>query len=552
MQEDRELKTKVIMANRALEYIEDLGFNMEKERAYLDTILNDAYPKFGKLYQVSKLKDLDLFLKDLKEYDEYFKLLNAYELIKKVEKLNLKEKLSNEFIDNIIDFINELRSCRFILDDTQKKKIEEIYKSLYNIISKEILYSDDFNSRILRHMLEDEFDTCMINEIVLNDIKELERGTYVNVPTFNLLKENLFFLKSQGVKNFARLDIITRILICKNIEEIKTRFKDDLTDINKKLDETSKNINNSASLIKQIQEKYDYVKTNLSKRKISESLIPLLLTISLTLGSSTLGSIVASKNSKEKLYKVETIYYNSFIDKEISEESWQSELERSFTITRRDYNKPYWSIINNNYVLNIETFDLTETCFNKTYRECIEEKYISSLSIEDEYREITEEEALTILSNIDESTWTWATEIITTKQDKSEFIEKMNLMRLGIHLISLYAILASALYEINKQFEVKLDDKVKELIDFIKSKNLAKKSFKSMSLEYSKVLKEYEEYIKSNQELSSIYQNAKIEILNLLGSDYDTNIDILIKEIENKLESLEKQSNKKYSKVLGR
>lgn len=552
MQEDRKLKTKVIMANRALEYIEDLGFNMEKERAYLDTILNDTYPKFGKLYQVSKLKDLDLFLKDLKEYDEYFKLLNAYELIKKVEKLNLKEKLSNEFIDNIIDFINELRSCRFILDDTQKKKIKEIYKSLYNIISKEILYSDDFNSRILSHMLEDEFDTCMINEIVLNDIKELERGTYVNIPTFNLLKENLFFLKSQGVKNFARLDVITRILVCKNIEEIKTRFKDDLTDINKKLDETSKNINNSASLIKQIQEKYDYVKTNLSKRKISESLIPLLLTISLTLGASTLGSIVSAKNSREKLYKVETVYYNSFTDKETTEESWQTKLERSYTITRRDYSRPCWISFKKSYVLNIETFDLTDRCRNATYKECIDETSITSLRIKDEYKKITEEEALTILSNIDESTWTWATEIITTKQDKSEFIEKMNLMRLSIHLISLYALLASAIYVTNKQFKINLYDKVKELIDFIKSKNLAKKNFKFMSLEYSKVLKEYEEYIKSNQEQESIYQNAKIEILNLLGSDYDTNIDILIKEIENKLESLEKQSNKKYSKVLGR
>lgn len=552
MSEDRELKTKVIMANRALEYIEDLGFNMEKERANLDTILNDTYPKFGKLYQVSKLKDLDYFLKDLKEYDEYFKLLNAYELIKKVEKLNLKEKLSDEFIDNIIDFINKLRSCRFLLDDTQKKKIEEIYKSLYNILSKEILYSDDFDSKILKHLLKDEFDICMINEIVLNDIKELERGTYVNVQAFNLLKENLSFLKAQGVKNFARLDVITRILVCKNIEEVKTRFKDDLTDINEKLNENSKNITNLKSLIGQIQEKYKYVKTNLSKRKISESLIPLLLTISLTLGSSTLGSIVSAKNSKEKLYKVETVYYNSFTDKEITEESWQTELERSYTITRRDYRKPYWSSFKNSYILIIETFDLTDRCRNATYKECIEEKYISSLNIEDEYRKITEEEALTILSNIDVSTWTWATEIITTKQDKSEFIEKLNLIKLSIHLIFLYGLLASALYEINKQFEVKLDDKVKKLIDFIKSKNLAKQSFKSMSLEYNKVLKEYEEYIKSNQEQESIYQNAKIEIFNLLGNDCDTNLDILIKEIESKLESLEKQSNKKYSKVLGR
>ncbi len=554
MLEERELQTKILMVTKTLEYIEELGFNLEKEKSKLDKILNGTFSENGKIYKFSSLKktiELEKLLKDLKRFDEYFKLLNELEFIKRAL---TQEKLSDKYIFNIIEFIKRLRTCRVILDDTQKEKLHEIYITLYNIILVEILNSEDFDSKILRQMTEDKFDEYMLNEIILEEIKRLEDYSYLEISSYNLLRDNILFLKSQGVKNFARLEIMSKLLACIHPEKVRERLNGDLSALYESISTNNQNINMKLNLLDTILEKYNYIKSNISKEKMNKTLLSFLLTFSISLGIGGMGAKVASDLSKQKLYKTETTIYNSFTDSVTTTESWQTELERTFTRNRVDYSTPYWSKTRKSYVLNIETFDFTDRYRGESYEECLNKSYISSLSINDEYKEISEEEALTILENISTDYLVWAKEIVDTTQDKSEYIEEIDRNKLIKLLLGLYVFLGGVLYGLDKKYKAGLlYSQIKGMIEVIKTSKLTKKDYKFLSLEYEKVFKEYEDYIKNNQELNEIYQNTKREMLNTLGESYKDEQALvdLIEKLESKLDEI-KPEDINYTRKLGR
>lgn len=554
MLEERELQTKILMITKTLEYIEELGFNLEKEKSKLDKILNGTFSENGKTYKFSSLKktiELEKLLKDLKRFDEYFKLLNELEFIKRAL---TQEKLSDKYIFNIIEFIKRLRTCRVILDDTQKEKLHEIYITLYNIILVEILNSEDFDSKILRQMTEDKFDEYMLNEIILEEIKRLEDYSYLEISSYNLLRDNILFLKSQGVKNFARLEIMSKLLACIHPEKVRERLNGDLSALYESISTNNQNINMKLTLLDTILEKYNYIKSNISKEKMNKTLLSFLLTFSISLGIGGMGAKVASDLSKQKLYKTETTIYNSFTDSVTTTESWQTELERTFTRNRIDYYKPYWGKTRKSYVLNIETFDFTDRYREESYEECLNKSYISSLSINDEYKEISEEEAQTILENISTDYWIWAKEIVDTTQDKSEYIEEIDRNKLIKLLLGLYVFLGGVLYGLDKKYKAGLlYSQIKGMIEVIKTSRLTKKDYTFLSLEYEKVFKEYEDYIKNNQELNEIYQNTKREMLNTLGESYKDEQALvdLIEKLEIKLDEI-KPEDINYTRKLGR
>lgn len=543
MIEDRELKSKILLAKKTIEFIQRLDFNLDKEKRRLENITNGVISEYGnmqyKMSEETKLSELESLLKDLKEYDEYFKLLNTFELLKKFRPTN---KLPDTYISKIIDFINVLRDNKYILDDTQTKRIKEIYKTLYSFILQETLYSDDFDSKILKSLLEDKYDIALLNEIITSEIENIRRQSYVDLYSLELLEKNILFLNSQGITDYARLEIITKLLSCIRHDELRERFKNDLNNLLERMSENTSGLSSSKTLIDIIKNKYELFKTRKKENKLLQSLMSFLLACSIILGSGFIATKFCIDKSKNKLYKVETTTYNDFLNKEVIEESWQEDLGRTVIGMRKNYNKPFWSEYRQTYTMHIETYDVPYTDLSKTYDEILNLKYLNL--IDSDFKDIPEEEALLILDSTEDLSYNWTKEVVIIKQDKSKHKEEINLANLLYFLSYTYITIAGLFFASDYLFEIGVITQTKKLIRAIKEKNLSRKEYKFLSLEYQKVLKEYESYIKENQELSDMYQNVKRWLKNTLAIDQD--LETLLMQIETKINT----THTKYNRTL--
>lgn len=213
---------------------------MSDKKASLNNILNSSLTVEGVAYsntpkvKLNKLKDL---ANSLKEYSEYFKLINTFKLIKKAFKSCEKNKIiDEEFIKSVIDFIDKFRKNRFILDSSQKSNVQDIYNTLYEIIKTEILYSNPHKSDILEEIIKDEYDAIQMNELIISEIEETRKSTCLDIDTFNSLENYIVFLHSIGVTNLVRIELIIRLLACTNNIEFKEIIESNLKSIKTKMD----------------------------------------------------------------------------------------------------------------------------------------------------------------------------------------------------------------------------------------------------------------------------------------------------------------------------
>ncbi|MCI8330477.1 MAG: hypothetical protein HFE04_00075 [Bacilli bacterium] len=125
---EREIAVKIQTAQRVIEYIESLEFNIEKEKKILDEIIDEQEPNMGtsgrqyKTITNKKLKMINTLLESLQKYEEYYKIINAYQLLKKAVNLNQEITLPKEYYEIYNGELQKLSK------EELKDKISELIK----------------------------------------------------------------------------------------------------------------------------------------------------------------------------------------------------------------------------------------------------------------------------------------------------------------------------------------------------------------------------------------------------------------------------------------
>ncbi len=558
MQEYRNLKASILTIYNEIKNIELLGFNLSQYKEKLD-LIDESINVGDKLVLINiKLKERELakIQKELKSYLEYFKLLNDLKLKKEnITLIKNTKTISIKYIEEVIKLLKDLRRNGLILDSSQEQRLKELYKTLYEIICLEVLYNGNFDSELLREIQKDSYDTLMLNKIITEEIENIKMSAYVDTDIFKLLEKNIIFIESLGVFNFARLDIITKLIACTNDHEIETELIKQLISIHKTIGINKAHLISLLEKYKQALEEHIGLKENIknNSKKLKERLVPFLLTLSLTLGVASTGTLIFKERTRHKEYKTETIIYNSLTKKTITSEAFQRELKQNFTRTRIDYGHPFWS--NGEYHMRKETYDLTNYVVLDNYEDYF---YIDLTPDNLDYFEVSKED-MKILEKVseevkEESIWWFASELIEISQDLETYVEVRDMKALIVGLLLFYSIIIIYACGPSKLFKSLCSD-AKNIFSIIKSKISNKEDIKQINVEINKILLSYEARIADIQELSELYQSSKREIMNILGEKAlnKETIQTILANIDNELRDIEeiKQNQKQLKKMLG-
>lgn len=239
-------QTKLLKVKRKIAAINAVGIKGEKYIIELENIdkevkkLIDDYHKeikSEKLY----LKDLngiynngmakvELLESRLAKYDDYIRGYHYCEYLdSKLNGEKVSENDLNEYVSNVILFIDAINATDTRDYEEEKEIVEKVYKVAYQVMKLEFIVFG--KSKIFDYAKDNDIVETFMNDEIVKDIEKIQNDR----NSTRLIKERISKIKSMGI-NYSYLDkiLITSIAL-KDDNSIINDIKKNLLELSKKI-----------------------------------------------------------------------------------------------------------------------------------------------------------------------------------------------------------------------------------------------------------------------------------------------------------------------------
>lgn len=340
----RIIKSKELMIKNLIQEIKISGLDLtgiEKE-------FNDYYVMENEVDKIEKLDKIKNTLESLKSYAYNITVLNFIN-----KNLTLENCDLNDCKYRLYGVLSYFRTSDFITAYSEEETRKLLYEVSYKIIKKELLTSG--RSDVLNEILNSDYDTLNINDIVKNEIEEVTKSTIGNVNVLRYLEKIILDKKQEkSIAHYVDKDIILALTYVSaskpDIDLIKERLHDSFKTLENSVKSTNYNLYTKPNNLYEFSNRI----VNSNKRKIEnlkkakENLILSIITLSIIIG----GSLFEFKrvNEDSKMYNVETTVYDTLKDEVIKTstirklaedtetlEVYKSELDENGNLVRYHY-----------------------------------------------------------------------------------------------------------------------------------------------------------------------------------------------------------------------
>lgn len=196
---------------------------------------------------ITKLKKLEI---ELEKLDIYFKALKFSEYLNIQIKKEISTENLKEFVNQLIEFIKGIKYSNTLYYQEEKKVVEKIYETTYEIIKLELITFG--KSELYNYCKEEESDLFFLDLCVKRDLERLN----LEDEKYSKIKERKLYLESNGIgTSYFDLEMIKLIISLEYEEELKQK-------ITKRLEQIINEINLN---IDDIDSKYNQYEDNTSK-----------------------------------------------------------------------------------------------------------------------------------------------------------------------------------------------------------------------------------------------------------------------------------------------
>lgn len=254
-------------------------------------------------------------LKELRIYSN--KLFNLHYI-----KNSLKEGNYDliELKHRYFEVLSYMRTNHFFTTEPEEKNRKLLYEVGYALIEKEILSIN--KSEILKEILNNEYDTEMLNLILIEKLEDLSTSTYINPDAYKEFTSLLDKKRNEETfKNYCDINIVTALVMLTNFDTLSKKTLKNIETKKEKLEELEKLKDNYNFIFEQTdylkrknKEKVDLIKK--IKRRTFKTLI--LLIMNVVVINSYFSRFVDKKYST---YDVEITEYSTVCDKEVIHEN---------------------------------------------------------------------------------------------------------------------------------------------------------------------------------------------------------------------------------------
>ncbi len=232
-------------------------------------------------------------MKNIENNEEYEKLIKEYKKLYKSissdQNFNIK---INDYVTLSIELLNKLKEQKEFFSDEEIENRTLIYRIIYNIIKLEIACYN--KSYIIEHMLKDENDKKILEELVIEDIEIIKKSIFMEDNDKNILEEELEKRISDENYSFLNINIIRKIINCYKDERFKSCIRKKLTQANEDIEKNNnlviQELKNYEVLLKELPNKSKNKKRHIEviKRKIISLALSLSLFLSISIGTNTI------------------------------------------------------------------------------------------------------------------------------------------------------------------------------------------------------------------------------------------------------------------------
>ena len=254
---------------------------------------------------ISLLEELE---SQLQKYDSYIKGYHYCEYLESQRnKDRINEKELQEYVNNIITFINSINETETREYEEEKEIVEKIYYMAYQIMKLE--YITRGKSEIFEVAKNNPVIEAFISNEINKEIKELERNNKITP----LIKQSISKVQSKGL-NYSYLDkiLITSIAledsdsIINKIKEKQDELLEKIKDNISEMETIKKNIYNAELSIN--RNKNNIHRNHISNfKEIIKRTIAGVIAAGILFGSYSFGKVVG----KTKLYKTKKETYST-------------------------------------------------------------------------------------------------------------------------------------------------------------------------------------------------------------------------------------------------
>lgn len=511
---------KITNFNEAIDKIQS-EVTKQIEEAYISfysgsNVSNNTflYDVVAKIYSdaISKLDKINDYI--LSEYNSYYEVETLLEDIES-RIIDIKDKKTYDIniSSDAINLLKNLRGTTSIDFNEEKDLVEKVYKTVYNAMKLELLYSTD--TLLFNYVKLNDVDSINISKLVKEDV-----SNFNNYEIDRIIKR--INRKGLDSKNYVDIDLITSLLNTNPYDNEEKELLDKIDEYfikeNELKEKESSKITITNSLKEKIKEKKKLVLTK--ARNIGIVTLPTAIFLA---GGIAIG-VIGHKNAPYTAYKTitetydtETDTYNKYVEYEKAKED-SIEIKETAPSEENTVDDIY-------YKYSVNTYSLDDSYLNwndiRDYLTINKDEYITISSSKHltKKHDITEEDLKNIQYQI--------TRII---QDKNDSTEKENLVYL--FPLTIYAIIAFIIDTlITLYIALKLDiidfrEDVHGHSDLIITNNLTNKIYECDN----NIIDIEDNLEKLEKEINDIISNINIKREDILSVYY--NLPAYIKEKE--------------------
>jgi len=284
--------------------IEKLGIDTHDYKETLKEIIKEVENKShkssqkGNMANMFLIQDYSLGIKQLKDfefvlskYEIYFKALNTCQYIDtKINNSCTLEELK-WYVFEIISILKDIKLSETIHYEREKKVVEKIYDTAYEIIKLELLTYNE--SKIYDYAKDSSIDIYYFDKLIKKDLENID----LEKEYHQLIKEKIHYIDSKGLSSsYFDLQLI-KLLTYQNDSEIKDTIIKKLNELVKEVEEKNCIIQKHIKETEEIEE--SIYKTTKKKKKLKSEMFTTSISLLVSLGI-VFGGVIGSRKLAKK------------------------------------------------------------------------------------------------------------------------------------------------------------------------------------------------------------------------------------------------------------